>query len=537
MGTNRLFQSTFFFLFLALSFTVQGQTQSVQDDFEGNGTIDTWFGDDCEINTSLVNPHPQGINSSATVLEYHDIGGQFANVRFDINEKYDLSTHHTFSLKIYVPSSGLTGNAPNQISLKLQDGTLGAPWSTQSEIIKPLVLDQWQTMSFDFLNDDYINLDPNSAPPTQRTDFNRVLLQINGENNTDQVLAYLDDVYYDGTIPTQPVFDVLVWSDEFDGAGAIDDSKWFHQTQLPIEGSWYNNEIQHYTDRTENASVSNGNLSIVARRETFSDQGHTKEFTSARLNSKFAFKHGRVEIRAKLPSGAGTWPALWMLGKNINEDGAYWDNQGFGTTPWPACGEIDIMEHWGTNQNYVQSAMHTPSSHGATVNHGGQVVPTASTAFHVYTLEWTAEKMVFSVDGIIHYTYDPPIKDASTWPFDDEQYLIFNVAVLGSIAPDFSQSAMEVDYVRIYQENTVSATKTADQLDLKYYPNPATGILNIELPTGDSQIAIYDANGKLIFTTTFSNSLFKYDMSALSAGMYFVEVVNEDKRAVLEVVK
>jgi beta-glucanase (GH16 family) len=140
---------------------------------------------------------------------------------------------------------------------------------------------------------------------------------------------------------------------------------------LPLPDGWFNGEIQHYTDREENSYQENGRLHLVAQRERFTDQGVTKNFTSARLNSKFAFTYGRVDIRAKLPTGVGTWPALWMLGRNIDEDGAYWENQGFGTTPWPACGEIDIMEHWGDNQNYVSSAMHTPSSFGGTVNVGG----------------------------------------------------------------------------------------------------------------------------------------------------------------------
>ena len=132
----------------------------------------------------------------------------------------------------------------------------------------------------------------------------------------------------------------LVWNDEFDGNGAIDSTKWFHQTQLPNGYSWYNNELQHYTDRIENSYVSNGTLKIVAKEETYSDQGQTKEYTSARLNSKYAFTYGRVEVRAILPEGVGTWPAIWMLGQNINEVGAYWQTQGYGTTSWPDCGEV-----------------------------------------------------------------------------------------------------------------------------------------------------------------------------------------------------
>lgn len=262
-----------------------------------------------------------------------------------------------------------------------------------------------------------------------------------------QIVSYCNGEY---VFNSCNVFNNLVWADEFNTNGAVSSANWHHQTQLPNGNSWYNGEVQHYTNRQVNSNVNNGILSIVAKKETFTDQGQTKQYTSARLNSKFAFKYGRVEVRAKLPTGAGTWPAIWMLGKNIIEPGAYWSST-HGTAFWPACGEVDIMEHWGNNQNYVQSAMHTPSSFGGTVNIGGQTVSTASTQFHIYTLEWTSEKMTFSVDGTIHYVYNPAVKDASTWPFDSDQYILLNVAMQPAIDPLFTQSAMEVDYVRVYQ--------------------------------------------------------------------------------------
>lgn len=526
-----------------LPIITQAQNQSVQDDFEGNGTITSWFGDDCNINTSLANPFSQGINTSATVLEYHDVGGQYANVRFDVGNNLDLSTNHTFSLKIYVPSSGLTGNQTNQISLKLQDGSMGSPWMTQTEIIKTITLNQWQTVTFDFQNDTYINLDAGSLPPTQRTDFNRVLLQINGEDNNDNVLAYIDDMAYDGTIPAPPVFDNLIWADEFDTDGAINSTNWFHQTQLPAGGSWYNGEIQHYTDRTDNSVVNNGFLKIIAKKETFTNQGQTKTHTSARLNSKFAFQYGRVEVRAKLPTGVGTWPAIWMLGKNINEDGAYWDNQGFGNSNWPACGEIDIMEHWGNNQNYVQSAMHTPSSFGGTINKGGQMVPTASSDFHIYALEWTAEKMVFSVDGVTHYTYNPPVKDAATWPFDAEQYILLNIAIEPGIDPNFTESAMEIDYVRVYQQTPTSTVSVKENQTLNYYPNPVENELNIVLAEATTQnivFNIHSIDGKLMQTqnaTANGETVRLNGLETLAKGMYFVSYQLEGKVYSFKIVK
>ena len=238
---------------------------------------------------------------------------------------------------------------------------------------------------------------------------------------------------------------------------AINSTNWFHQTRLPNGWGWFNGEQQHYTDRIENSYVSNGSLKIVAMKGNYTDQGHTKQYTSARLNSKYAFKYGRVEVRAKMPTGAGTWPAIWTLGKNITENGGYWQTQGYGTTGWPACGEIDIVEHWGNNQNYVQSAMHTPSSHGGTVNYGGQYINTASEQFHTYEMDWNSDRIIFSVNGFEHYRYAPTVKNSETWPYDAEQYLLLNIAIQDNISSSFDQSAMEIDYVRVYAEGAGSS--------------------------------------------------------------------------------
>ncbi|WP_222984025.1 glycoside hydrolase family 16 protein [Flagellimonas meishanensis] len=247
-------------------------------------------------------------------------------------------------------------------------------------------------------------------------------------------------------------FNTLIWSDEFNGTGEIDSEKWFHQTQLPPGGSWWGGLIQHYTNREENTYLKDGYLYLNAKKEKFEDQGETKYYTSARLNSKFAFTYGKVAVRAKMPEGVGTWPAIWMLNKNIDEDGAYWDNKGFGKVKWPKCGEIDILEHWGKNQNYVSSAVHNGSSYGYNVqNLGGQKVTDVAKEFHIYTLEWTEDKMTFSVDGVEHFRYNPTTKNLSTWPYDSDYYFIFNVAIEPDIHSEFIESAMVVDYIRVYQ--------------------------------------------------------------------------------------
>jgi beta-glucanase (GH16 family) len=252
------------------------------------------------------------------------------------------------------------------------------------------------------------------------------------------------------------VYSDLVWSDEFDTNGSINSTKWHHQTQIPAGGSWYNGEQQHYTNLLSNSFVENGVLKIVAKRQVFDNQGVTKQFTSARLNSKFAYTYGRVDIRAKVPTNQGTWPALWLLGKNITEPGGFFAAT-HGTTPWPACGEIDIMEHGITQSQpagYIQSAIHTTSSSGATINHGGTIANNLGNSFHVYSMNWSPFQITFLLDGVAFYTYNPAVKNASTWPFTADQYLLLNIAmggVAGNIPSNFNQATMEIDYVRVYQ--------------------------------------------------------------------------------------
>jgi beta-glucanase (GH16 family) len=536
-------------LFLCAATLATYAQTTVQDDFEGNGTITSWQQDDSVLNSAFSNPVKEGINTSNTVLKYDDIGGQYANVYFDIPEKYDLSENYTFSFKIYIPQNSITGSQNNQVSVKLQNNDMNTPWSSQSEIIKDVSLDQWQTISFNFKDDNFSNYDSSAQNPTDRTDFDRILIQVNGENNTDTVTAYIDDFLYDGTVTandnsnTGPVFNNLVWSDEFDGeAGqivAVDSNKWFHQIQLPAGGGWYNNELQHYTNRIENTFINNGVLSIVAKKENFTDQGHTKSYTSARLNSKYAFTYGKVEVRAKMPFGTGTWPAIWMLGKNITEDGGYWRSE-YGTTPWPACGEIDIMEHWGKNQNFISSAMHTPSSHGGTVNHGGQVIPTASTAFHVYELIWTSERMVFSVDGITHYIYNPETKNDETWPFYEDQYFLLNIAIeAGGAAANFTESAMEIDYIRVFQESTAAVSDVHKLDNVKLMPNPINDELTIQIDDAlkFEKAILYSITGKKIHTFLQKSSKKRHDTSFLKTGMYLLKIVTADGSKTFKLVK
>jgi beta-glucanase (GH16 family) len=322
----------------------------------------------------------------------------------------------------------------------------------------------------------------------------------------------------------------LVWSDEFDGNGAVNSLNWFHQTQLPNGFSWYNNELQHYTNSAANSYLSNGFLNIVAKRESFTNQGQTKQFTSARLNSKFAFKYGRVEVRAKLPTGAGTWPAIWMLGKNITEPGGFWTPT-YGTTNWPACGEIDIMEHWGSNQNVISSAVHHPINGNLSIGeytYNAQFKPNVSNEFNVYAVEWNEESITFSVNGIYHLTYSPKIKNQYTWPFDAEQYLLLNIAIEPSVTQNFVQSTMEIDYVRVYQKNILNTANISNFSKIKLFLNPVTNELTIERKENTNASAeIYSFLGQKLYSCELKEENTNIDVSNFQNGIYLVSIISE----------
>lgn len=233
-------------------------------------------------------------------------------------------------------------------------------------------------------------------------------------------------------------FTNLIWSDEFDTNGAPDATKWSYDIGRGDNG-WGNNEAQYYTDRPENVVVQNGHLVITAKAENFAGAS----YTSARLKSenKFEFTYGKVEVKAKLPQGSGTWPAIWMLGAN-------YDLPNF---TWPACGEIDIMEHRGNQQNVIHGSLHYPGNSGGNPNTNSVTVPNVSNEFKVYSTIWSETSIRFFIDGELFHTF---ANDGSV-PFNHDFFLILNVAMGGSfggaISGGFTQSTMEIDYVRVYQ--------------------------------------------------------------------------------------
>jgi beta-glucanase (GH16 family) len=236
----------------------------------------------------------------------------------------------------------------------------------------------------------------------------------------------------------------LVWSDEFDRDGAPDPARWSYD----VGGhGWGNNELQFYTsNRRENARVEGGRLMIEARREAWEGQS----YTSARLvtRGKGDWTYGRIEVRARLPAGRGSWPAIWTLGS---------------TTPmrWPDDGEIDIMEHVGFDSGVVHASIHTQRyNHVDHTQRTAQVtVPDAMDGFHTYVTEWTADRIQTSVDGRVYFDFArEPQNGRAAWPFDRPQHLLVNVAVGGDwggqrgVDDATLPYRFEIDYVRVYQQ-------------------------------------------------------------------------------------
>lgn len=244
----------------------------------------------------------------------------------------------------------------------------------------------------------------------------------------------------------------LVWSDEFDAAPntPVNPRRWRHETG----GAWGEGELQAYTPRTANSHHDGrGHLLLAARSERFTGtDGITRDYTSARISTKdrYSFQYGELEARMQLPVGRGLWPAFWALGSDIDRSG------------WPACGEIDVMEHIGQEPRTATGTIHGPRigagaqsdyEPGRSVQHSSPL----SQGFHTYGVRWLPGSMQFSFDGRPYWTVTAAdLPTGSRWVFDHPFYLVLNVAVGGrwAGAPDATTTfpqALRVDHVRVYQ--------------------------------------------------------------------------------------
>jgi beta-glucanase (GH16 family) len=276
---------------------------------------------------------------------------------------------------------------------------------------------------------------------------------INKKSNMFYILAFFflactDKKDIPVVVPAPPVTDLNwkfeatpVWEDNFSTGSTADAAKWTFETG---GSGWGNNELQFYTSGA-NSTVSGGMLSITAKKENFSG----REYTSSRMvtKDKGDWLYGRFEVKAKIPKGRGTWPAIWMLSSENS----------YGT--WPASGEIDIMEHVGYDPNKIHSTIHT-SAYNHTRNTqrtSSKIIPDATDSFHVYRVDWTPYAIRSYIDGVQYFEFVNEAKGFSVWPFDKKQHLILNVAVGGNwggvqgVDNTIFPAALVVDYVKVYK--------------------------------------------------------------------------------------
>ncbi|MEN8124903.1 MAG: glycoside hydrolase family 16 protein [Bacteroidota bacterium] len=277
--------------------------------------------------------------------------------------------------------------------------------------------------------------------PIGSIDFNQTEAQIVIKNN-DADLPYGNEDY---VTPSSYEGWKLVWEDEFDG-NEINKNWWTHEIGSGSNG-WGNNELEYYTDSEENSRVEDGNLIIEARDDSWN--GH--KFTSARMvtKGKKSFGFSRIDIRAKLPFGQGIWPALWMLGDNIDQAG------------WPACGEIDIMEMIGNEASTSHATVHFGTdfaSHKYSGNSYQVSNEIFNDRFHVFSVVKEVNQMWFFVDDIMIFEFNTNDTQGMSYPFNQNYFLILNVAIGGDWPGDpdgttqFPQQ-MIVDYIRVFEKD------------------------------------------------------------------------------------
>ncbi len=235
----------------------------------------------------------------------------------------------------------------------------------------------------------------------------------------------------------------LVWSDEFNGT-KLDESNWTYEIGNG-SGGWGNNELQYYTNSEKNCFIEDGVLNIKAIKEN----KNNFKYTSTRIvtRNKADFKYGRFEARMIIPSGRGIWPAFWMMPTKSVYGG------------WPNSGEIDIMEHVGYDANRIYCTVHNQQGNGGNGQQkgGSKVFNTIYTEYHVYAVEWFPDAMKFYVDDTLVFTYSPSTRTQANWPYDQEFYMILNVAVGGNwggargVDDSIFPQTLKVDYVRVYQ--------------------------------------------------------------------------------------
>jgi beta-glucanase (GH16 family) len=319
----------------------------------------------------------------------------------------------------------------------------------------------------------------------------------------------------------------LVWEDDFNG-NSIDQSKWVHDigtgSQYGLTG-WGNSEKQYY--QPQNTTLVNGIAKIEVKQESngiVDSWGNSSYYSSSKITTKgkFDFRYGKVEARIKTLDGQGFWPAFWMLPNNGS---------------WPCDGEIDIMEQWGnpylTNQTsgaaHIGTCPYSSSTHFYETS--SSYISTGSYAdnFHTYSVIWKEDTITWYVDETELFSLNPSsywsIPSQSAWPFNaNEWYLMINLAITqaGPNSNTVFPNQMEIDYVRVYQENLTNSINIDNKNKYTVFPNPANDVLTIQ-GKNVSSIKIFNIYGNIVLYKNVNDNK-TVDISILNKGMYLVEL-------------
>jgi len=326
----------------------------------------------------------------------------------------------------------------------------------------------------------------------------------------------------------------LVWSDEFD-QDSININNWNFETGNGNYG-WGNNEKQYYTKRPENIKIVNGVLVITARKESYNGYNYTS--SRIQTKNKAYFKYGRIEMKAKLPRGKGTWPAFWMLPQS----------QLYGSNYWPDNGELDIMEYVGYDPSKVHGTVHTNKNSGSASISSVITYYGVENNFHVYAVEWAPTIIKFYVDSYLYGTYSRMDRNWQYWPFDQNFFMLINFAVGGNwggaqgIDDTVFPQTFEIDYVRVYQyTNTGTASVITSDEDISVSPNPVRDILTVKINESllnKSWVSVFNLSGTRIHSPLLcTNESTGIDFSQEKTGCYILLVEGNNMKKTYPVIK
>ena len=501
---------SFFLVFLIALFA---KAQNAEIDFESNTT---WVGFDGGTFSTITNPHQSTLNQSNKVGRIvKGVGKSWAGVYYDLPQAMNFFTNNTFSIKVYSHKNN------SKLLFKVENKANGSINYTREKTLTKS--NEWETLVFDF-----------SQIPSNVYDRITLIFD-NGTvgNGALDFTYYIDDIKLyrqgdalpectsnqTGNSPATSQYE-LVWADEFDQDGALCHKNWTYDLGTGSQG-WGNFEAQSYTNSEDNVYVENGILNIVALKN-----GNT--YTSARIKTQqlFSLQYGKIEIRAKLPTTAGTWPAVWLLGSNNPEVG------------WPASGEIDIIEQF-SNKSVNISTAHW-SNNGNHAEYGREATIPNPSGFNTYSLEWTSNKLLTRINNA--WAWEMTINSIDA--FHKNFFIIMNLALggnkgAGAIDPAFYQDFLEIDYIRVYKNNTGSFTLSDKDFLTKQtsiFKNRLGWLISTpERPI--KRINIYNLDGKQIGIYRPNTKSHLINNESLSGHINFAEVFHGNQRTIFKIYK